>query len=699
MTMGQWGTHFDRTSTWWEQGRAWLKYVTRCQYLLQSGRFVADAAYFCGENSPVQMRVGDPALPPGYDFGAIGADALKDATVEDHQLVLKSGMRYRVLILPPGDRNISPPLLKKIRALVADGLTLVGAPPEHAPGLENYPQCDDDVKTMAAEIWGNCDGKTVTSHAFKNGRVYWGQTMTNIFAALAVKPDFESPHSLRTKLSYIHRVDGGAEIYFVSNQRDQFDTAECTFRVAGKTPELWHPDTGVMETAPVWREENGRTIVPLQFDPSGSVFVVFRKPASKNHAVTASMNIQDKKSNHQPELVIHHATYGAAESKPKFADVTAEVKALLAKGTTQIPAGNELAGADPALNVVKQLRVEYSVNGQAHTETVGENQTLELPASAKVTKAIYGNLPDDTGKTMDVTKKLSSLVENGALSVEIDNSLVGEDPLYGKPKECRVDYSLDGVRKSVVVAEGDTLTIGKAVTSGEPPSFTLRVAVDGKLMLTAAARGGVSLKMASGASINSLTSGPSAPTEIEGSWNLSFPPNWGAPESATFDSLKSWTDSTDEGIKYFSGTATYTKDIDIPSSDLGADKLLWLDLGRVKNLAEVWLNGKPLGILWKPPFRVNITGAAKPGKNKLEIKITNLWPNRLIGDEQLPDDREWVGKRLRAWPQWVLDGKPSPTGRFTFTTWHHWTKDDALLESGLIGPVRLVPAVETVVIK
>ena len=127
---------------------------------------------------------------------------------------------------------------------------------------------------------------------------------------------------------------------------------------------------------------------------------------------------------------------------------------------------------------------------------------------------------------------------------------------------------------------------------------------------------------------------------------------------------------------------------------MGAGRSLWLDLGRVKNLAEVSLNGKPLGILWKPPFRVDITGAAQPGKNKLEIKVTNLWPNRLIGDEQLASDREWNGKRLKEWPQWVLDGKPSPTGRFTFTTWHHWNKDDALLESGLIVPVRMICGVE-----
>jgi len=613
MTMGQWGTHFDRTSTWWEQGRAWIQYVTRCQYLLQSGRFVADAAYFCGENSPAQMRAGDPALPAGYDFDSIGEDALKGATVENHELVLKSGMRYRVLVLPPSDRDISPPLLEQISALVKNGLILVGPPPEHAPGLENYPQCDQEVKSLAAEIWGKCDGKTRTENRFGKGRVYWGATMQTILADLKDKPDFELAPDTKSKLLYLHRLDGDADIYFVSNQRDRFDSAECTFRVSGKTPELWHADTGVMEPAPVWREEKGRTIVNLDFDPSGSVFVVFRKTASKDHVISASLAPSDKNSAHVPTLVIH--------------------------------------------------------------------------------SAVYGNLQSESPKTVDLTDKLSDLADNGSLVAQINNTLAGRDPIYGQAKECRVDYSLDGVRGTVTVAENDTLALGKPAL-GEPQSLALHVDANGKIFVSATSPGKVNLTFASGTKASTLVGAVPPMIEITGSWNLSFPPHWGAPESATFDSLKSWTDSTDEGIKYFSGTATYSKEIDIPAADMSSSHSLWLDLGRVKNLAEVWVNGKWLGILWKPPFRVDIGGVAHTGKNQLEIKITNLWPNRLIGDEQLPDDRQWVGKRLREWPQWVLDGKPSPTGRYTFTTWHHWTKDDALLESGLIGPVKLVPVLD-----
>ena len=110
-------------------------------------------------------------------------------------------------------------------------------------------------------------------------------------------------------------------------------------------------------------------------------------------------------------------------------------------------------------------------------------------------------------------------------------------------------------------------------------------------------------------------------------------------------------------------------------------------------MAEVKLNGKNLGLLWKPPFRVELAGAAKAGKNKLEVKVVNLWPNRQIGDEQLPEDSERNPEgTLKRWPQWLLEGKASPTGRYTFTSWRLWKKGDALFESGLLGPVRIVVA-------
>lgn len=187
---------------------------------------------------------------------------------------------------------------------------------------------------------------------------------------------------------------------------------------------------------------------------------------------------------------------------------------------------------------------------------------------------------------------------------------------------------------------------------------------------------------------------------VEGPWDVSFAAKYeGVPKPRKFERLVSWTDSDDPDLKYLSGSATYVKTVGIEPSEPG--ERIVLDLGSVRNFAEVTVNGKAFPVLWKPPYRVDITDSLVPHPSSLiplplslSIKVTNLWPNRLIGDDALPADVEWKkpeGKYqpIREIPQWVKDGRKSPTGRHTFTTWRFWTADDPLLPSGLLGPVRI----------
>ncbi len=695
MTMGPWGFHFERTETWWNQGKPWIDYITRSEFLLQQGRPVQDVAYFDGQSAPVERRDGDPAMPEGYDFDAVDADVLlHGATVNNGRLTLASGANYAVLVLPPSDINMTPQMLECIRKLVREGATIVGPRPEHSPSLDDYPACDRQVKKLANTLWGNCDGTSVQEHNYGKGRIVLGKSLAEIFADQNLKPDFEF-HSddPATSLAYTHRIAGDADIYFVSSQRHQFDAADCTFRVSGKAPELWDAQSGTIRPAPVWREEGGRTIVHLEFDPAGSIFVVFRNSQPANHFVEAKFD--EAKPAHPPkapDLKIMRAGYGYfAPASPAWSDLTEKVKTLVTGGTLVIPANNDFAGDDPAPDVPKRLRVEYSLNGSDNTREVAEGESLTLPQSATVIQAFYGEL-DKTNRVVDLTGKIASMVKQGRLSVLADNNLAGGDPAEMVPKELRVDYSLDGVTKHITVSENDMLVLPPESSIGRAPQFELRVEADDSPTVGMWDNGSVDLTTASGKMLRVDATDVPVPQPIGGSWDLSFPPNWGAPPSVTLDKLISWTDHADDGVRYFSGTATYDKEIDIPAERLASGRELWLDLGEVKDFAEVSLNGRDYGVLWKPPFRVNITDAAKPGMNKLVVKVTNLWPNRLIGDEQLPSDREWHGKQLAEWPQWVLDGKPSPTGRFTFTTWHHYTKDSQLLESGLIGPVMLETA-------
>ncbi len=218
---------------------------------------------------------------------------------------------------------------------------------------------------------------------------------------------------------------------------------------------------------------------------------------------------------------------------------------------------------------------------------------------------------------------------------------------------------------------------------------------NGKLELLVSEPGIYGLKTASGKSVKVEIKDLPKPVQVTGKWELRFPPNSGAPERITLDKLISWPDHSDPGVKYFSGAATYGKTIQIPPEWIAGHRRLYLDLGKVQVIAEVKLNGQSLGTLWKPPFRADITDVARAGENQLEVQVVNLWPNRLVGDEQLPDDCQWrtpqteMGMPLAGWPKWLLEDKPSPTGRLTFTTWKHWTKNSPLLESGLLGPVTL----------
>jgi hypothetical protein len=157
--------------------------------------------------------------------------------------------------------------------------------------------------------------------------------------------------------------------------------------------------------------------------------------------------------------------------------------------------------------------------------------------------------------------------------------------------------------------------------------------------------------------------------------------------------LVSWSEHPDPGVKYFSGHATYRGAIEFKPTllaDAALCPVVTLDLGSVAVMAAVKLNGKDLGVLWKPPYRVDITDAVRSGVNVIEIRVVNLPINRLLGDELLPEDSDRNGNgTLKQWPQWVQDGKPSPSGRYTFTSWRLWKKGEPLQESGLLGPVTV----------
>ena len=283
MTLGYSGQNYTRNNTWADQAVAFDSYLARSSYMLQQGQFVGDLAYFYGEDVPSTIyfwKPLNPALPDGYKADWVNADViLNRMSVRDGRLVLPSGMSYRVLVIPDYVTQMTLPLLRKLRDLVAAGGIVIAAKPTGSPSLADQGK-EVEYRNIVVELWGVMDGASGNEHAYGKGKIYWGKPIEEVLATELTPPDFEhnKPES-DTDLVWIHRRDGDRDLYFVANQNDRAEDVQTSFRVAGKEAELWHSDTGLTEPAE-YKIENGRTSVPLHLDPYGSLFVVFQRPTS-----------------------------------------------------------------------------------------------------------------------------------------------------------------------------------------------------------------------------------------------------------------------------------------------------------------------------------------------------------------------------------------------------------------------------------
>lgn len=443
------GTHYDRNVTWWNETPAFNAYIGRVSFMLQQGHFVADALYFRGDAiGQIEQRKMQPSRPAeGYDHDNIDLDGLLTrVSVKDGRLVLPDGMSYRMLVLPKAD-VIPIEALRKISMLVEHGAVVVGPRPTGLAGLVPDNASQKEFEQLTSHLWPESAGPGCGP-----GKTVLPCSPADALKQLRIRPDFQfTGLSDRGEIDWIHRRVGATEIYFVSSRWDPEEKITASFRVSGVQPELWDPVTGEMRDAKVFRQENGLTTIPLEFDPRGSVFVVFRHGISK-------------------------------------------------------------------------------------------------------------------------------------------------------------------------VLSGDRIT--------NYPSVQLL-------------------------------------QKIEGQWAVSFKTARQGTVSLTFDSLKDWTSRAENAIRYYSGDAVYSKAFELPTLPSARQSLI-LDLGEVHEEARVKVNGVDLGVLWTKPARVDISRAARIGRNELQITVENLWPNRLIGDACLPPDQRTTETNVR---------------KFNCNT--------PLYPSGLIGPVRL----------
>jgi hypothetical protein len=681
MTMGPWGWFFDRTNTWFEKSSGWLKgYVARAQSMLRQGVFVADILYFTGEDSP-QVSPGlaqlDPPPPQGYDWDTIDAEAIQTRVkIENGRIALPGGQTYSVLVLRPG-KKISLALLRKIRDLVNDGMKLVvSSRPEQTPGLTDYPNCDAELTRIVSEVWG--------SGVLGKGRVFAGQDLPAVLQKLGLQPDFTvAAKHADAPIHWIHRRVGNADVYFVANRRRLFEDLVCSFRVSGKRPEFWDAATGEMAKAVAYKNNGDRTEVPLRLDPAGSMFVVFRSPSPRG-------------DRSEPERLSIGSTQDGLPGpwdEAKGFTISVWVKPEMDMGLPQVGGG---PGVGSSSGMINPTFAFYPAPGGCGLAVGRNGVALYERATGNPIPVAVAHVPL-VGWT-----HVAVVYRDGAPSLYVSGKRVGEGQksgktvhaILGKSQDAPMDFMGQMTAPQLIVSAVDDARIQQLAAAGLPdpeeaPAFEPAAGAKAGLLFWQDGEYSVGAKPLH-------ISGIGKPILIPGPWTVKFPPNLGAPPQIVLPELKSLYRHELDGVKYFSGTATYSTRFQVAADATANGKRLYLDLGRVEVIADVKVNGKPAGNLWKFPYRTEITGLVKPGVNDLEIEVANLWPNRLIGDEQQPAEYEYAGPTggIKAIPEWYAQGKPKPPSpRVAFATWKWFSKDDPLLESGLLGPVKLRTAI------
>lgn len=610
MTFGPYGVHWDRTQTWWPMAPAFHAYLARCQSLLRRGRPVADVLYLDPEDAPMVFRQPPSAtlggLPDrrGHNFDGCWPGALvQRATVRDGRITFPDGMSYRLLVLPRREM-MTPALLAKIKQLVDSGATVVGSPPTRSPSLEQYPQCDAEVRRLAAEIWRD-------------------QRVIEIPAAM------------------------------------QPPAAPALSQARW----IWHPEGNPLANAPA-----GKRYFRREVEIPGPV-------ASATCTMTADNRF---------ELFINDRRAGSGDNcRQQYAfDCSALVKP--GRNTITVTAENGDNGNHPnpaglvgAFAIRLQDGQELSlVTDRSWTSQAAPQHdsrpALELgawniaPWSLTGTASLDSSPYPDYGLTAGILRKLgippdfesdADLRYIHRQEPEADIYFVGNRTSAPVTSDCRFRVTR-GAPELWDPLTGRQRALPEFRRAGAQTIVPLGFEPDQSYFVVFRKEG---QKAAPGVNFPSFQAG----VELPGPWEVAFDPKRGAPERATFAKLDDWSKRPEEGIRFYSGMATYRTTFSWENRN--PRRRTELDLGKVAVMAGVAVNGRDCGVVWTSPWRVDITDAVKPGVNSLQIRVANLWSNRLIGDSA-----QEAQKRV-AW-----------------TTWNPYTKDSPLLESGLLGPVRLM---------
>lgn len=633
MMMGPYGVHWERTQTWWPMVSAYHAYLARCSLMLRQGKSVADILFLAAEGAPHVFRAppsattGSPPDRRGYNFdGCAPETLLAKAAVRKGRVVFPGGTSYRVLVLPEME-TMTPTLLRKVKELVQAGATVVGAPPKKSPSLSGFPKADAEVQQLASKLWENPQGAG-------KGRILWGAEFASRATASSVEPG---------------PLDEAKWIWF--DEANPADIAPSGARYFQRTLEL--PADAVIEsaTACVTADNSFSFSVNGQQVGKGGNFTTIEKLDLKNQ-LRPGVN----------ELTV--CAVNAGET-PNPAGLIASVEILLRNGrlfrwqtdrawtaSTQpnangVPArelgslGMSPWGKPSLVDAGQKVSTSYP----EYTALAGMLQTAGVPPDFEADGPIrYTHRTDEGTDIYFVANRTEQTVHPSCVF-----RVTGRQPELWHP------------------VTGERRTLPAFSVKDSRTTVALRFAPLESYFIVFRKPAGAADKA------RQNFAGEQPVQEITGPWQVTFGTKWSAPEQVTFGTLEDWTKRPETGIKFYSGMATYRKTFDLPNSKRETKNTkLFLDLGEVKNMARVKLNGRDLGVVWCAPWRVEVTDALKPDANALEITVANLWINRLIGDAALP-----------------------PEKRRTWTSTNPYKPETALVESGLLGPVTIRSALDS----
>ena len=291
------GVDMNPKVVWWPKARPFMDYLSRCCHMLQQGLFVADVAYYYGDQAPnfwpshhdVPEKPRIEGLGAGYDYDVVNTDVIMNRmSVKNGMITLPDGMSYRILVLPE-QRQMPLKVLQKLEELVSNGATILGSKPLEVPGLKDYKEETAKLKELAGKMWGKENAATLKSNDYGKGKVVWGITPQQWLAKESVGPDFYCQTTdYDDKLDYIHRRREDSDIYFIRNKTMNPVSADCMFRVTNRTPKILDPTDGTIHDQFVYNEVEGEINLPINLPAGGTLLVLFDKKTASGRISSLS---------------------------------------------------------------------------------------------------------------------------------------------------------------------------------------------------------------------------------------------------------------------------------------------------------------------------------------------------------------------------------------------------------------------------